>query len=253
MEKKLSIKEAFLYPVNEVFRNLKFFAVLIGSVYAVSFGLMIPLILLGIIFFATLQFFRLPEIFVFFCIGLPLIFALFLLILAVYYGLIKALLLYHDNETGIAPLSALFYCFNPIIFSLFGCAVLYGLITAGGALLLVLPGIFFWIRLQFSTFFIVDKNMSVWMAIKNSFALTRGSFWRLLIITLISDCIFNFGSGFLNAFTFNYYTNSQLYILSLPIAISTILSFLLSIITIPISLLMLVYSYRTLQKIHKID
>ena len=68
--------------------------------------------------------------------------------------------------------------------------ILAAILFALGVLLII----FFMIRLFFSYAFVLDKGTNSWEAIKLSFKITRGNFWRLLAITFLQLCIM-FASG----------------------------------------------------------
>lgn len=62
----------------------------------------------------------------------------------------------------------------------FICTILYVLSILGGLVLLILPGIFFAIRLQFVSCIAVDhETMHPFDAFKKSWHMTRGRFWQL--------------------------------------------------------------------------
>jgi uncharacterized membrane protein len=60
-----------------------------------------------------------------------------------------------------------------------------GIVTMTGLLLLIVPGVYFLIRLQFAPFILIDKNCSVIEALKESERLTKGIFFNLLWFDLI--------------------------------------------------------------------
>lgn len=59
------------------------------------------------------------------------------------------------------------------------------LIIAVGFVLLIIPGIYLAIRLQFSTYLVVDKGMTFVDAIKKSWKMTEGQVWNLFLFTLL--------------------------------------------------------------------
>lgn len=63
---------------------------------------------------------------------------------------------------------------------------LMAVIVGIGLLLLVIPGIYLAIRLQFYKFLIVDKeDIGPWMAIKESWRMTDGHSWKLFLFMLL--------------------------------------------------------------------
>lgn len=65
--------------------------------------------------------------------------------------------------------------------------LLYALIVVVGIILLIIPGIYLAVRLQFYKFIVIDnENMGPVNALKKSMDITRGHFWKLLgfMITL---------------------------------------------------------------------
>jgi hypothetical protein len=59
-------------------------------------------------------------------------------------------------------------------------SILYGLIVAGGLLLLVVPGVIWGIQFGFAGFAVADRKLPVLQALRESSALTRGVKWPLL-------------------------------------------------------------------------
>ena len=65
-------------------------------------------------------------------------------------------------------------------------AILAGVIVLAGLLLIVVPGIYLAIRLQYYKFLIVDKeNISPVMALKESWRMTEGHTWNLFLFMLL--------------------------------------------------------------------
>lgn len=68
-------------------------------------------------------------------------------------------------------------------------SILYGLIVVAGFILLIIPGIYLALRLQFYSFYVVDKNAGITDSLKMSWEKTRGKtldlfFFVLLLIAL---------------------------------------------------------------------
>lgn len=72
-------------------------------------------------------------------------------------------------------------------FTLLGIGILTGLIVLGGFVALIIPGIYFMVRLAFVNLSFVDKNLGVGAAIKYSWHLVKGErFWTVLLVLLVS-------------------------------------------------------------------
>ena len=86
------------------------------------------------------------------------------------------------------------------IITYFCASVLFSIVTLIGFVLLVVPGIYAMIRLQFFSAFIVEENAGIMESLKKSWAITEGSvlplFWLGIICIgiLILGCIL-FGIG----------------------------------------------------------
>lgn len=61
--------------------------------------------------------------------------------------------------------------------SYIGASLLYGIITTGGYLLFILPGIYWNVRFSQYTYFVMDRGEGPVQALKSSWALTNKSFW----------------------------------------------------------------------------
>ncbi len=70
------------------------------------------------------------------------------------------------------------------IFNYIITVILVGLITFVGFILLIIPGIYLAIRLQYAGYLVVDKNLSPIKAIKNSWSMTKGHAWHLFVLGL---------------------------------------------------------------------
>lgn len=96
-------------------------------------------------------------------------------------GFIKIMLLLIENrQTGVHDL------FNNFRFflSYFVATFLYGLAVLIGLFLLVAPGIYIAIRLQFYPYFIIEQNEHSFAALQSSFALTEGMALELFLFGL---------------------------------------------------------------------
>ncbi len=100
-------------------------------------------------------------------------------------GLIKIALSFVSGKK--AKIENLFQDYKnyPLLFNYFLGTLATGVIILAGLVLLIIPGIFFAVRLQFVTYFIVDKNLDFISAIKASWKETKGQFWNLFILGII--------------------------------------------------------------------
>ncbi len=73
----------------------------------------------------------------------------------------------------------LFY-YKPLI-NYFFSSIVYSVIVGIGFLLLIIPGIILSIKLQFYTYFIVDKNAGPIEALQKSWEVTKGVKWNLFL------------------------------------------------------------------------
>lgn len=71
--------------------------------------------------------------------------------------------------------------------------ILTGIIFTGGFLLLIIPGIIFWVWYSFTPWMVVDKGFGVIQSLKESKALVKGRFWkvfgRIVVITIFAVVI----------------------------------------------------------------
>ena len=68
----------------------------------------------------------------------------------------------------------------------FAAGFLYGLLLTFGMLLLILPGIYWFIRFSLLSFFIVDQNVGVLDSLRLSYRATKGVFWDVFLVFLFS-------------------------------------------------------------------
>jgi uncharacterized membrane protein len=61
-----------------------------------------------------------------------------------------------------------------------GTIILNCLAVFGGFILLIIPGVFWAIRFAFSPFIVVDTKLGPIASMKESYAITKGHFWKLL-------------------------------------------------------------------------
>jgi len=65
-----------------------------------------------------------------------------------------------------------------------GVAILTALAVAGGLILLIIPGLIWAVRFSFAPFVVVDTKMGPVAAMKESYAITKGNFWKLVLFWL---------------------------------------------------------------------
>ncbi len=105
-----------------------------------------------------------------------------ILSLIIQVGIIKIVLDLHDGKPlNLANLYSMFHLAPRFI----GASVLYGLMILVGLVLLIIPGIYLAIKLQFYSFLIVDKNAGVVDSLKKSWAITKGVELNLFLFTLV--------------------------------------------------------------------
>jgi ribosomal protein L40E len=101
-------------------------------------------------------------------------------------GLIRIALRFCDNEEG--EFADLFSCF-PLFFKYLLGSILYGLIVLGGTILLIIPGIIWFVKFQFFGYFIVYEGLKPIEALRKSSAITTGAKWDLFLFDLLLGLI----------------------------------------------------------------
>lgn len=91
-------------------------------------------------------------------------------------GFIRIALRFLDNEK---PVFNDLFSFPPYFWRFLGGSILYGLIVAGGIILLIIPGIIWAIKFQYFGYCIIDQNLDPVDALKKSSAITNGMKWEL--------------------------------------------------------------------------
>jgi len=98
-------------------------------------------------------------------------------------GFIRIVLdLLSGKPTGIQELFSQYPLFIRFLLG----SLLYNIIVFLGLILLIIPGIYLGIRLQFFSYFIVDKGMGPVESIKASFELTRGHELDLFLLGIVA-------------------------------------------------------------------
>ncbi len=101
-------------------------------------------------------------------------------------GLIKIALKFNGSQK---PDFEDLYNHYPLFWQYLAGSLLSGLIVLGGFILLIIPGIYFSVKLQFVQYLIVDRGLGPMEAIQKSWKMTEGSFWNLLILDIILGAI----------------------------------------------------------------
>ena len=70
------------------------------------------------------------------------------------------------------------------LFTVIFSGILLVIIVGFSFLLLIIPGIFFSCRLGFVPYLVVDQKTGVFGAIKGSWKMTKGHFWRIFLLGL---------------------------------------------------------------------
>lgn len=160
-------KEALGFGWNVAKKNIRFFVPVLLTVMGVSF------------FFSVIDS----------ALGEDAVFARFIVGIASWVvssitaiGLIRICLDFVDNKK--ANISDLFKYYDRTVNYMAG-SILYGLIVGLGLLLLIVPGIYFGLRLQFFSYLAAEKNMGPIQSLRNSWDMTRGMTWQLFVYGLL--------------------------------------------------------------------
>lgn len=147
---------------------------------------------------------------------LSLLVLIFLIIIEIGYK--KIFLKIYDIENP--KLSEIFQEYR-VFWKYVGVSILTSLAVLGGLVLFIIPGIFWAVRFSFAPFIVIDTKSGSIVAMKESYAITKGSFWKILLFWITV--------GLLN--------------------IAGIIAFGLGLlITVPVTTLACVFIYRTLSK-----
>lgn len=72
-----------------------------------------------------------------------------------------------------------------------GVSILYPIAVLCGIILLIIPGIFWAIKFSFSPLIVIDTKIGPIKAMKESYAITRGAFWKIMLFW-IAAALLNF-------------------------------------------------------------
>lgn len=134
-------------------------------------------------------------------------------------GYFKIFLRINDGENP--TFSDIFKEFKKIFWKYLGLSLVVGAVVGVGTVLFIIPGLILATRLIFSTFILIDTNISITESIKESWAITKGNFWKILLL-LCSVCVVNI--------------------------IGAMLFYVVLLVTIPVSTWALIYVYRKLSQ-----
>lgn len=70
-----------------------------------------------------------------------------------------------------------------------GTCILMPLAVLGGLILLIVPGIIWAVRFSFSPLIVVDTKMGPVASMKESWAITKGKFWKILLFWIVIGLI----------------------------------------------------------------
>jgi len=100
---------------------------------------------------------------------------IFLIIIRI--GYTKIFLRIYDGES---PKFVDIFQEYKIFWRYLGTSILSFFVIAGGLLLVIIPGIIWAVRFSFSAIIVIDDKIGPVAAMKESWAITKGNFWKLL-------------------------------------------------------------------------
>jgi len=97
-------------------------------------------------------------------------------------GVMRMALRFVDGEKGeLVDLFSTFSLIGPYLIA----SIMVGLAVIVGFCLLILPGVYWAVRLYMFPWVIVDKRVGAFEAMRQSWAITEGSFWNLFLLGLL--------------------------------------------------------------------
>ena len=166
MPAKFSKSEAIKYGWSVMKSNFLFFL-----------GILFTILAINIVFSGVMGLFKkVPFLYMIFNLSLVVIGMIMNI------GLIKIVVKFYDKQK---PSFADLYRHYRLVLKFFLASIVVGFAVVVGLILFILPGIYLGIKLQFFSYFIVDKKMGPIEAIKASWAATDGSFWNLFLFGLV--------------------------------------------------------------------
>lgn len=97
-------------------------------------------------------------------------------------GFIKIILKLVDGQK--AEITEL-WAYPQYLLRMIGSTIVYGLIVVAGFILLIIPGIYLALRLQFYSYYIVDKNAGAMDSLKMSWKATEGNVINIFLFELL--------------------------------------------------------------------
>jgi len=113
-------------------------------------------------------------------------------IIAIIFGIIikigynKIFLRIHDGEI---PKFVDIFKEYPIFWRYLGVSILYPLVILGGLILIIIPGIIWAVRFSFSPIIVIDTKSGPVAAMKESYAITKDNFWKLVLFFIVMALI----------------------------------------------------------------
>ena len=77
------------------------------------------------------------------------------------------------------------WAYPQYLLRMIGASILYGLIVLVGLILLIIPGIYLALRLQFYSYYIIDKDAEAIDSLKMSWKVTEGNMINIFLFTLL--------------------------------------------------------------------
>ncbi len=137
----------------------------------------------------------------------------------VWMGLIRMTLRFVDGDKG--ELADLFSTF-PLLLKFLVASITVGVVVMVGFCLLVIPGIYWSIRLYMFPWVLVDKDVGPFEAMRQSWEMTRGSCWNFFLLALLLGAVNILG------------------MMALLVGL---------LITVPLSIVAIGYAYRRLEEV----
>ncbi len=97
--------------------------------------------------------------------------------------------LYDTDTSSVKVAFSYFYLAPKIMLAWF----LYAIIVSFGLVLLIVPGLYWFLRFGFFPYLILEKNTSIGDSLRNSYALTDGCTWDLFVLWIITKFILHLG------------------------------------------------------------
>jgi hypothetical protein len=161
-KKDFSIEEALQYGWKVMKDNIWFFVGVLVVAWAIA-G--IPHVIAGVLQRESA--------------GLSIIFRIigWVVDIIVSIGLITIALKFLDNQD---PKFEDLFSFKPYFWRYFGASILTGIVVWAGLILFIIPGIYWALKFQFYSYFVVDQGCEPIEAMRKSSRITQSAKWRLL-------------------------------------------------------------------------